>query len=347
MSDHSINAPDPGQQYAPLAQWLYRLLAIAPQGTSTEQIPVGEDVSLPGEDYHVAFYPQIPNFAMALIRREPDASTRYAPLLLHLIGCPACHRSYLELYDALQAAESETLKPATVALRTTSSAGLATTSPKLLVFLCQLLIGQARAVLRQAHRDQSDQDAWARSLLQQAMQLSRYIMQGTLRQRALRDLVAVAGLYSTTAPSPPSAPSGPAALSYVSLVSNGSGTRGRPVVRRTEMLSRPTGQVRIELRADALEGSVTQQGEQLILHLVGLNESLRGKFLLISVLLGTLLEPVRWSGGNPYAIRSAGPVGIDGTLTTPLGATDLRLDNPEERNLIETLFKKLEIRPVA
>lgn len=342
MSEQFVGTPDPQGQYAPLAKWLYQLLASGPQAASVEQIPVGEDASLPGADYHAAFYPQIPNFVMALLKQDSRATTRFAPLFFHLLGCPICHRAYLETYDALRAALNADSRPTTTTLRLSSSAGLATTSPRFLVFLCQLLIGQARSILRQAHRDHSDEDAWARLLLQQAIQISSYIMQGALRQRALRDLVEVASLY----PSPEAGTSpGQALLSYSALVGASSGTRGR-TLRRADMASRPSEQVSIELRADALEGNVTQEDEMLILRLVDLDERLRGKVLLISIPLGTLLEPVRWLGGNPYAIRSAGLVGSDGTLITPLGRTELRLSNPEERNLLETLFKKLDVRPV-
>jgi hypothetical protein len=340
MSDEFAGMANPQEPNAPLAQWFYQLLSGAQPVASSEQIPVGEDVSLLGTDYHAAFYPAIPNFARALLKQEPELMTHYAPLLFHLIGCPTCHRAYLETYDALRVALADEARPATTALRLSSSANLATTSPKLLVFLCQLLIGQARSVLRQAHREHADEDAWARSLLQQSMQLSRYIMQGALRQRALRDLVEVASLYQISSAGTPGEPG---TLSYSALVGAGSGARGR-TLRRAEMASRPQEQASIDLRAGTLDGSVTQEGEMLILRLVDLDESLRGKFLLISIPLGTLLEPVRWLGGNPYAIRSAGLVGPDGTLITPLGRTDLRLSNPEERNLLETLFKKLDVR---
>jgi hypothetical protein len=60
--------------------------------------------------------------------------------------------------------------------------------------------------------------------------------------------------------------------------------------------------------------------------------------------LGSLLEPVRWRGGNPRAIRSTGPVLPDGTLVTPLGLTDLLLQNTEERNLLEAMFLLIEVR---
>lgn len=343
MSDHFVGVPDPREQSASLARWLYQLLAGGPQTIYTEQIAVGEDVSQPGANYHAEFYPQIPNFALALVKQDPQATVRYAPLFFHLIGCPTCHRAYLETYDALSAALVDETRSVTTALHTSSSASLATTSPKLLAFLCQLLIGEARAVLRQAHRERSDRDTWARSLLQQAIQMSRYIMQGTMRQRALRDLVEVASLYSSTTPD---APPGQATLSYSALVGAGNGTRGRRV-RRAEMMSRPDEQASIVLQSGSLEGTITQEGEMLMLRLVDLDERLRGNFLLISVPLGTLLEPIRWLGGNPYAIRSSEPVAANGILTTPLGRTDLLLSNPEERNLLETLFKKLDVRPVS
>jgi hypothetical protein len=344
MSEQFVGTPDPRDQYAPLAQWLHQLLATAPHMAPIEQIPVGEDVSLPGAEYHPAFYSQIPNFAMALLKHDPAATTHYAPLLFHLLSCPTCHRAYLEIYDALRVALTGDTRTAAPVLRMPSSASLATTSPKLLVFLCQLLIGQARAILRQAHREHNDQDIWARSLLQQAMQLSRYIMQHTLRQRALRDLVEVASLASPVAPE---TPAGEATLSYSALVGSGSGTRGR-TLRRAEMVSRPNEeQGSIDLRSNTLEGRITQEGELLVLHLVGLDEHLHGKFLLVSIPLGTLLEPIRWLGGNPYAILSNAAVSVDGKLSVPLGRTELRLSNPEEHNLVETLFKKLDIYPVA
>jgi hypothetical protein len=344
MAEQFVSVSGSQEQYAPLAQWLHQLLTVTPQITQTDQIPVGEDVSLLGADYHASFYTQIPDFAMALLKQDLDATTHYAPLLFHLIGCPTCHRGYVEIYDALRVALSDETPPTASILRAPSCAGLAATSSKLLVFLAQLLIGQARSVLRQAHREHSDQDVWARLLLQQAMQISRYIMQGTLRQRALRDLVEVATLYSDMQAE--RASSDPPTHSYAALVSGTSRTRSR-TVRRVETMSRPNEQARIDLRAAFLEGTVTQQDDTLILHLVDLDERLQGKPLLISIALGTLLEPIRWLGGNPYAIRSNGPVAADGTLTTPLGNTELRLSNAEDRNLIEILFKKLEIRPIV
>lgn len=342
MSDEFVGTSDPQGLNVPLAQWLYALLKDTPQAVSSEHVPVGEDVSLPGADYHAEFYPAIPNFAMALLRQDPEVFTHYGPLLFHLIGCPTCHRAYQETYDALRVAVSGEARPTTMVQRLSSSAHLATTSPKLLVFLCQLLIGQAGFVLRQAHREHTDEDAWARSLLQQAMQLSRHIMQGALRQRALRDLVKVASQYQPV-PTPESTAG--ETLIYSALVGAGSGARGR-TVRRAEMISRPQDQVSIELRAGNLEGNVTQEGDMLVLRLSDLDPSLRGKFLSISLPLGTLLEPVRWLGGNPYAIRSAGLVGLDGSLITPLGRTDLRLSDAEERNLLEILFKKMDVRPL-
>ena len=82
----------------------------------------------------------------------------------------------------------------------------------------------------------------------------------------------------------------------------------------------------------------------LELHLEDLDQELRGQFLLITIPFGSLLEPVRWIGGNPRAIRSKVPVGEDGSLTTPLGTTNLQLSNPEDHNLLEAMFIMLDIR---
>jgi len=336
MNDHFVGTSSSQRQNEPLAQWLYTLLAGKTQEMVNGQIPIGEDVSFPRAGYHAAFYPQLPGFAQALLQGEADVTTHYAPLFFHLLGCPVCHRAYLETYDALRVALADEGKPAA------TTAHLSATSPKLLVFLCQQLIAEARVILRQGRGEPDEADPWARALLQQAMGVSRYIMQGTLRQRALRDLVEVASLAR---PTTGETPASPAVLSYSVLVGPGSGSRGRRM-RRAEMLSRPDEQVSITLRANALEGSVTQEGEMLVLRLVDLDARLRGKALLISVPLGTLLEPVRWLGGNPYAIRSATPVGSDGVLVMPLGRTELLMSNPEDRNLLETLFKKLDIHPI-
>ena len=71
-----------------------------------------------------------------------------------------------------------------------------------------------------------------------------------------------------------------------------------------------------------MRGSITQNQDVLELHLEDLGQELRGQFLLISVPFGSLLEPVRWTGGNPRAIRSQVPVAEDGSLSTPLGSTN-------------------------
>ena len=89
---------------------------------------------------------------------------------------------------------------------------------------------------------------------------------------------------------------------------------------------------------------ITQAGNMLELHLRDLELKLRGHYVSISVPLGSLLEPVRWLGGNPRAIRSTVPVDEHGTLRTPLGETELRLSNTEERNLLEAMFLKLDVR---
>ena len=63
--------------------------------------------------------------------------------------------------------------------------------------------------------------------------------------------------------------------------------------------------------------------------------------------LGSLIEPIRWAGGNPRTIQSVDPVDEHGMLNTPLGRTELRLSNQEERNLLEAIFLLLEIHTTA
>ena len=126
MSDEFVGASTPQGSNAPLAQWVYQLLTGAQPVVSSGQIPVGEDVSLLGIDYHAAFYPLIPNFALALLKQDSDVLTHYAPLFFHLIGCSTCHRAYLETYDALRVSLADGARPMTTTLRLSSSASLAT-----------------------------------------------------------------------------------------------------------------------------------------------------------------------------------------------------------------------------
>jgi hypothetical protein len=116
------------------------------------------------------------------------------------------------------------------------------------------------------------------------------------------------------------------------------------VVRGAETALHPAEKATIPIHSAQLEGSITQHEDTLELHLRDLDAKLRGHYVVISVPLGSLLEPVRWRGGNPRAIRSVVPVDEHGTLRTSLGETELRLSNPEERNLLEAMFLKLDVR---
>src|ERR1051326_64068 len=112
MSDYTQfeGASDPRGEYGNLARWLADVLDTSSQ--VEEQIPARKpgDAKLEqlelqlGSNYHLRFYQQLPDFIMALLSQEPDATIRYAPLLYHLAGCHDCHQAYLELYDALDAA---------------------------------------------------------------------------------------------------------------------------------------------------------------------------------------------------------------------------------------------------
>jgi hypothetical protein len=322
-----------------LAHWLQELLAATPGEIKTASAPTVENGRL-GEHYHPQFYSQLPAFAMALLKNDSQATLRYAPLIYHLIGCQTCHTAYLEIYDAMKAA----LQPDLEAIEVEDDEkmhSMVNVPVRMVELLCELLIDQAGALLQLSRHDHADYDARARALLQQAIYISLHIKQNNLRQHALRNLVAVATLVDTT---PHPSEQEPAAHSFVSLVGSGNGSRSVRVLRGAHTMERPESQQIIYLQAGTLSGVITQHENTLELHLVDLDRKLRGHSITISVLLGTLLEPVRWSGGNPRAIRSQAPVDAVGSLTVTLGETDLRLSKAEDRYLLEALFKKLDIR---
>ncbi len=329
---------------APLAQWLLQVLAPVPSGQgSDDSVLSDEGQQLPlvwTDDYHLPFYQQLPNFIMALLNNDPQAVVYYAPLLYHLASCSACYASYLDLYDSLRAAiyPRGPRSPLGQGTRT-----LAATPHRMLSHLCQTLISQAQAVLRQARHDHSDQDEAARSLLRMALRVSAHIAQSGLRREALKDLVHVATLFD--GPNTP-VQEDPHTNAY-SPVLTGMGNRAR-VVRHADTLAYSNGAEynSIDLQSSALTGRIVQNGQVLELQLKDLPEALHGHYVTISVILGSLLEPVRWHGGNPRAIRSTGPVQMDGTLITPLGQTDLLLQNAEERNLLEAIFLLIEVRAI-
>ena len=87
---------------AKLARWLEHVLTSPlPETSSTATGDTSATVSLDENTYHPHFYQQIPDFATALLRKDPQATLRYAPLLYHLASCPTCLTAYLEIYDAL------------------------------------------------------------------------------------------------------------------------------------------------------------------------------------------------------------------------------------------------------
>ena len=333
---------EPDGNTAQLAQWLLQVLVPVSQGLGSDDNGLSDDgqqlTLLWENDYHLKFYQQLPDFIMALLNNDPQATVSYAPLLYHLMSCSACHASYLDLYDSLRAAiYPRSARP----LLGQGTRTLAATPHRMLSHLCQTLISQAKAVLRQARHDHSDQDEAARSLLRMAVRISAHIAQSSLRREALKDLVHVATLFD--GPDTP-VQEDPSTNAY-SPVLTGLGSRGR-VIRRADTLahSNSTEYNSIELQSRTLTGRIVQHGQMLELQLKDLPEELLGRYVTISVLLGSLLEPVRWHGGNPRAIRSTGPVQMDGTLVTPLGLTDFLLQNAEERNLLEAMFLLIEVR---
>ncbi len=335
---------EPREENVRLARWLQQITHITPHekkslplsGESEHQLELVLD-----SDYHLRFYQQLPDFVMALLTEGKQASIRYAPLLYHLAGCQECHRGYLDLYDAMrEALYPQSARP----LLGQGTRTLEATPQRMLGHLCQTLISQAEAVLRQARRDHTDGEVAARALLQLALHISARINQGNVRRYALHDLVRVATL--SDGPEPPKEED-PQVYTYTPALAGAGARRGKKVVRRADMLTRSaTGHELpiIHLQARSVMGTITQQGEMLELHLQDLDPALRGQFVVVSVPLGSLIEPIRWIGGNPRAIRSATVVDNTGALTIPLGQTELRLENMEDRNLLEAMFLLLEVR---
>jgi hypothetical protein len=326
---------DQHDEYVQLGHWLQQLMAAKSASAADSQLVDNEK-----DEYHPHFYRQLPDFVMALLKGELQVTLHYAPLLYHMIGCAACHDAYLDLYGAMRAAlQADDLH---VNQKTSS---LEATPARMVAQLCQSFIHQAEALYYQSRREHTDESALARSLLQQALRISARIKQSNMRSRALLELVHVANLFDDSSES---MQQGPVAYSY-SLMP-GAGSRGR-ALRRAETIMRPTGnparQDVIYLQSNLLQGSISQNGDTLELHLQDLDKTLRGQLLTISVPLGSLIEPIRWIGGNPRTIRSAAPVDEHGMLSTPLGQTELRLSNAEERNLLEAIFLLLEVRTAA
>lgn len=334
---------DYGRDYLKLGEWLQQVLS-TPERNSTEVAVVAEhDTQLHpvlNSDYHITFYQQLPDFCMALLNNEPQATVTYAPLLFHLAGCRACHRDYLDMYDALR----EAIYPrGPRPLLGQGTRTLSATPHRMLSHLSQTLISQAEALLRQARHEQSDNDEAARSLLQLAMRVSAHIVQSSLRRQALHDLVRVATLFDGPSAPSSSAEAGDASgtHTYVPVLATSGVRRGR-----ADQSLHPSSADKavIHLQSSTLEGSLVQRGNVLELHLRNLPIELRSHRLLLAVPLGKLSEQVRWHGGNPLAMRSTTLVDDAGTLVTVLGETDLNLSKPEDRNLIEAAFLQLTVR---
>jgi hypothetical protein len=279
---------------------------------------------------------------MALLNNDPHATFHYAPLLYHLAGCEECHRSYLDLYDSMRAAV-QPREPRPLLGQGTRTLGA--TPTRMLGHLSQVLISQAEVVLRQARHDHTDADVLARSLLQLALRISTHITQSVLRREALQDLVRVATLFDASVPP---LEQDPDVHTYTATLIGAGGMRGKKVVRRADISVHSLDQSQempvIQLQSRSLNGSIIQQEHMLELHLQGLDASLRGHYVTVSVPLGSLIEPVRWLGGNPRTIRSIVPVDSTGLLVMPLGETELSLVNAEEYHLLEAMFLLLEVR---
>lgn len=359
MGEHEhidSHAVPTGDRYQGLARWLQQLLQEDSSNsedvhdtsrTGTGRQSAQEDESHLGllldSGYHPTFYQQLPDFIMALLNGDSHVAGQYAPLLYHLAGCSSCHESYVDLYDAMRAAVyPQGVRP----ILGQGTRTLAGTPPRMLSHLCETLISQAGEILHEAHREHRDEDAQARLLLQLALRMSAHIQQSSVRMKALHDLVRVATLFDG-APGPETEEKGHYTYTPI-LTGAGSGRGSGKTVRRSETSLRSpqafSDQPVLRLHSQSLEGTITQEKQVLVLRLQNLGPELRERFVTIDVRLGLLLEPVRWLGGNPRAIRSTTRVDAEGNLMAPLGETELQLRNSEDRNLLEALFLLLEVR---
>jgi hypothetical protein len=341
-------------QYARLAHWIQQIMQQPGASTSPHTITqdnAGEWLDLQFDSqYHLRYYQQLPDFALALLNNEPQATLRYGALLYHLAGCDVCRHAYIDIYSSLK----EALQPS--GPRPFLGQGtrtLSATPPRMLSHLCRTLISQAEAVLRQErHEDdipsdwdiQSNAEEEARVLLRLALRMGAHITQHNVRRQALQDLVRVASIAEGQEPVPPNDPE---ARSYIPTLTGAAKTRGK-VFRRADTMQSPQHGAQetftIPLQSRNLNGTIVQRGNQLELHLKDLDATMRGHHVRVSVLLGSLIEPVRWHGRDPHAILSPTPVADDGSLVMPLGETDLHLSNSEDYQLLETLFMLVEVR---
>nr|BBH94627.1 hypothetical protein KTA_28260 [Thermogemmatispora argillosa] len=349
MSNHSnyegeTAQPQPGSSGG-LARWLQELM-LSPNVPAPSTSSSSEQLTLlQSNDDHLRLYQQIPDFCEALLKHDDQVYLRYAGLIYHLIGCSLCRTVYVETYTALHSvlvaqplvSEQEALlrPPVTVPPAPVRS----------LVRLCQALIRQAELWLRQAASGEQSEAALmtARQLLQQAIRLSAGLSQQ--REQALRDLVRVATLMSEHEGPPRKPP-----LYTYELRQLGPASRSaRRAAISSASLSLTGGQEvpAILLQAGSYEGKIEQEGDLLVLSLQGLPPELRGHHLEAALPLGSLVEVVEWLGDHPQAIRSPEPVDAQGRLRIPLGRTPLRLSKIEERNILEAVFMRLELRPVG
>jgi len=340
-------------QYARLAHWIQQVMQqpdAAPSSLATTQDNAEELLDLQFDSqYHLRYYRQLPNFALALLNNEPQATLHYAALLYHLAGCDVCRHAYIDIYSSLK----EALQPS--GPRPFLGQGTRTlnaTPPRMLNHLCRTLISQAEAVLLQERHehvipsdwDNQNKEEEARVLLRLALRMGAHIIQQNVRRQALQDLVRVASIAEGWQPVQPNDPE---ARSYTPALAGTTKTRGK-VFRRADMLQPPQHGAQatftIPLQSHNLNGTIVQHGNQLELHLKDLDVAMRGHHVRVSVLLGSLIEPVRWYGRDPHAILSPTPVADDGSLIIPLGETDLQLSNSEDYQLLETLFMLVDVR---
>jgi hypothetical protein len=104
MNKHNDGLSDIRDEYLPLAQWLQHILSTTPQLPQAELDTNKENVNQFGDEYHISYYRQLPDFVHALLNNATQEDIiRFGPLVFHLLGCSSCHATYLDIYAAMRA----------------------------------------------------------------------------------------------------------------------------------------------------------------------------------------------------------------------------------------------------
>ncbi|MBD3183299.1 hypothetical protein GF312_13465 [Candidatus Poribacteria bacterium] len=98
---------------------------------------------------------------------------------------------------------------------------------------------------------------------------------------------------------------------------------------------------------EAVKAEIYKEGNSLFLELVAKAEELTGKFVSVTVSSAIETEDlekfIEWEQNGPEEIISHKPIDEGRWLVIKLGKTELRFDNPHDRNVIDQIFKDIRL----